>query len=61
VVHATPLGLIRADIPAWSSIDFAALLLSAGALVAMLRFRLGMGWTLLGSAALGALWVYHAG
>jgi len=57
-VRATPVGLIRADIPEWSSIDPAALLLSAGALVAMLRFKLGMGWTLFGSAVLGALWVY---
>ena len=37
----------------------AALLLSAGALVAMLRFKLGMGWTLVGSALLGALWLYR--
>jgi len=57
-VHATPFGLIRADVPEWSSLDPAALLLSAGALVAMLRFKLGMGWTLFGSALLGALWIY---
>jgi len=59
-VHSTPSGLVRADIPDWSSIDFAALGLSAGALVAMLRLKIGMGWTLAGSAALGALWVYWA-
>lgn len=55
VVHATSFGPLRADIPEWRSVDFAALLLSAGALVAMLRFKLGMGWTLFGSAALGAI------
>ena len=62
VVHATSFGLIRADIPEWSSIDFASLLLSACALAAMLRFKLGMGWTLFGSATLGAvLWVLTRG
>jgi chromate transporter len=59
-VRVTTVGLIRADIPEWSSIDPAALLLSAGALVAMLRFKLGMGWTLFGSAVLGAVWVYSS-
>jgi len=58
-VHTTAFGLIRADTPEWGSIDLAALLLSAGALVAMLRFKLGMGWTLVGSALLGALWLYR--
>jgi chromate transporter len=57
-VHSTTFGLVRADIPQWSSIDPAALVLSAASLVAMLRFKLGMGWTLFGSALLGALWVY---
>jgi chromate transporter len=61
-VHARSFGFVRADIPEWSSIDFASLLLSAGALVAMLRFRLGMGWTLSASAALGAaLWILSHG
>jgi len=32
-------------------------LLSAVAFIAMLSFRIGMGWTLLGSAAAGAAWV----
>ncbi|HZX89441.1 MAG TPA: chromate efflux transporter [Rudaea sp.] len=57
-VHATSIGPIHADLPEWRSVDFAALVLSAGALVAMLRLKVGMGWTLLGSAVLGALWVY---
>jgi chromate transporter len=57
-VRTTPFGLVRADIPEWGSIDPAALLLSVAALVAMLRFKVGMGWTLLGSAFLGASWIY---
>ena len=32
--------------------------LALGALVAMLRFKVGMDWTLLGSAVLGAAWIY---
>ncbi|HSC12533.1 MAG TPA: chromate efflux transporter [Rhodanobacteraceae bacterium] len=57
-VRATQSGLVRADIPDWNSIDPAALALGAASLLAMLRFKLGMGWTLLGSAVLGASWVY---
>jgi len=57
-VRAAQSGLVRADIPDWNSIDPAALALGAASLLAMLRFKLGMGWTLLGSAVLGASWVY---
>jgi len=48
------IGPMRVDVPEWQSVDLGALTLSACALLAMLRFRLGMGWTLLGSAVLGA-------
>ena len=52
----------RSMFPSWSSLDIAALVLGISALVAMLRFKIGMGWTLLGSAVLGAAWTYlHAG
>ncbi len=50
-------GPLRVDVPVWSTIDGAALLLSVGALIAMLRFKLGVVWTLLGAAVLGAVWV----
>ena len=50
-------GPLRIDTPVWSSVDLAALTFAAAALVAMLRFKIGMGWTLFGSAALGAMWV----
>jgi chromate transporter len=54
-------GLVHVDVPVANSIDLAALLLGASALVAMLRFKIGMGWTLAGSALLGAAWTYlHA-
>jgi chromate transporter len=57
-VQMRNIGPMRVDVPVWQSIDFAALVLSAAALLAMLRFKLGMGWTLFGSAALGAAWVF---
>ena len=45
---------LRLWAPDFASLDVAALLLSAGALVAMFRFRVGMLPTLAGSAAVGA-------
>jgi hypothetical protein len=32
------------------------LIIALAALVAMLRFKLGMGWTLAGAAVCGAIW-----
>src|ERR1700730_16687915 len=52
----------RVDVPQWRSVDLAALTLSACALLAMLRFKLGVGWTLFGSAVLGAgIWTFVHG
>jgi chromate transporter len=59
-VQAESIGLMHIDVPVWRSVDPAALALSVGALVAMLRFKVGMGWTLLVSALLGAAWVLFA-
>ncbi len=49
-------GPITLSVPTWSSIDWAALVLSAGACVAMLRFGVGMIWTLVVCLALGMAW-----
>jgi len=58
-VQRQTISLMRVDVPVWRSVDLAALTLSACALIAMLRFRLGMGWTLFGSAVLGAgIWTF---
>jgi chromate transporter len=56
-------GPIRLEVPVWSTLEPGALVLTVGALIAMLRFRLGMGYTLLASAALGAAyWAWrHSG
>ncbi len=57
-VNRESIGLMRIDVPDWRSLDLAALALSVTALLAMLRFKVGMGWTLLASSAAGAaIWV----
>jgi chromate transporter len=62
-VQMQTLGLMRVDVPEWRSVDLPALTLSTGALIAMLRFKMGMGWTLFGSAVLGAgiVTLFHRG
>lgn len=47
-------GWVAFDWPQWQTIHLAAAVLVVAALLAMLRFRIGMGWTLLGSAVAGA-------
>ncbi|MBL8670053.1 MAG: chromate efflux transporter [Alphaproteobacteria bacterium] len=51
-LEAGPLSLAW---PRWATIDWGAAVLSLGAMVAMLRFRVGMIWTLAASAAAGAV------
>jgi chromate transporter len=52
-VEARTYGPLHFDAPVWSSLDPSALLLAAGSMIAMLRFKVGMAWTLAASAALG--------
>lgn len=52
VQHYGPLVL---QVPQWNTFEWLALAIAAAALIAMLRFKLGMAWTLLGSAAVGTL------
>ena len=54
-LHALGLRLL---VPRWETINIASLLLTAGALVAMLRFKAGMIPTLAATAALGVVYVY---
>lgn len=49
---------VRLFVPVWESVNLAALILTAAALVAMLNFKVGMIPTLAGSAILGALYFY---
>jgi chromate transporter len=53
-------GPLVVDVPDWATVNGFAVLLAAAALVAMLRFKLGMGWTLAGSAIIGAAWTLLA-
>lgn len=50
-------GALHLQAPAWNTVDWAAAALAVLALVAMLRFKIGMGWTLCGSGVLGVLWL----
>lgn len=49
-------GPLRVDAPVWSTLDPGALVLAVVAIIATVRLRLGLGWVLVGSAALGALY-----
>jgi chromate transporter len=55
-VEALSAGPLHFELPVWSTLDPAAVVLALVALVAMLRLRIGMGWTLLICGACGAAW-----
>jgi chromate transporter len=46
-------GMIRLQVPAWGTIDMGAAALSSAALIAMLRYKVRIGWTLGSCALLG--------
>jgi chromate transporter len=48
-------GVLTVEVPQWSTLHGLASALAVGAMLAMLRFKIGMGWTLLGSGVVGAL------
>jgi chromate transporter len=51
-------GPMDFDMPAWSTIEPGALVLSVLNLIATLRYKVGMRWTLPASAVLGAAYIY---
>jgi chromate transporter len=53
-VDARTLGPLHFDVPVWSTLEPVALILAVASMIAMLRFKVGMAWTLAASAALGA-------
>jgi chromate transporter len=55
-VDSRTFGLIHLDVPVWSTLEPAALVLTAGAMIAMLRFKVAMAWTLAASALLGIVY-----
>ena len=48
---------VRLQVPVWSTLDPAALVIAAFAFLALFRWKLGMLKTLAASAAAGLLWV----
>jgi len=52
-VSDSTLGPLKIAVPTLSTINPATVVLAAGAMIAMLRFKVGMAWTLLGCAVLG--------
>lgn len=52
-VEARTYGLVHVDVPVWSTLEPVALVLAAASMVAMLRFKVGMAWTLAASALAG--------
>ncbi len=55
-VNEVEVGWLRLFVPEWGTVDPGALGLAAGALIAMLKFRVGMLPTLAACAGLGAAW-----
>jgi chromate transporter len=48
-------GLLSLEVPQWASMNLFATVMAVAALLAMLRFKVGMGWTLLGSGLISAI------
>lgn len=60
--EAVTYGPLQLDVPVWASLEPGALLLGAAALIATLKFKVGMGWTLIGTALIGAAyWLLRYG
>ena len=60
-VDQLQLGILRLYVPVWDTVNLVALALSAAALVAMLRFKIGMIPTMSVAAILGAIAFYAGG
>ena len=51
-------GLFRLYIPQWDTVQITAMFLATGAMIAMLKFRVGMIWTFFGCTLLGTIAFY---
>jgi chromate transporter len=60
-VNQYRLGWLSMEVPEWTSVNPAAAVLAALALLATFRFKLGMAKTLAGSAAIGLAWKLFTG
>ena len=61
VVEDRTIGALHLSIPDWATIDIAALFISVASMLAILRFHMGVGSTLVGAAAIGFGWKMLAG
>jgi chromate transporter len=52
-VDERPWGWAHLEVPVWATLQWPSALIAAGAMLAMLRFKLGMGWILLASGVVG--------
>jgi chromate transporter len=60
-VHETRTLGMRLLVPVWTTIDFAALLISVGAFIALFAFRLGMIPTLAAAVVAGLAYRFGVG
>ena len=60
-VDQVQLGILRLYVPVWDTVNLVALVLSAAALIAMLRYKIGMIPTMSVAAVLGAVAFYAGG
>ena len=54
-------GLLSMEVPRWSSVNLFAALLAVMALIAMLRWKVGMGWVLGGSGLVSVVYILLTG
>ena len=52
-VDERPWGWAHLEVPAWATLQWPSALIAAAAMLAMLRFKVGMGWVLLASGVAG--------
>ena len=60
-VDERELGWLRLEHPDWATLQWPSAVIAAAAMLAMLRFRVGMGRVLLGSGVVALLWRWLAG
>jgi chromate transporter len=53
-VNDRPWGWAHLEVPAWTTLQWLSAVIAIAAMLAMLRFKLGMGWVLLASGVAGA-------
>ena len=55
------IGWVHVEMPAWATLQWPSALIAAAAMLAMLRFKIGMGWVLFASSLVSVLWLSASG